>query len=411
MASANVPVENPFLTQIERVRVEIRERVARAHQVLRERETALLSELQQLEDTYRGEGVDKQIDQLRITKEQNIATLTDNENKDFLQQIIAQLDARMRELEASLETARGRMRQVELEWDRNLEGILRKAGSIRVRGVADYKEKGDPIKVAGKHRDKTSSTPGEFSWPRSIAVDSDTNNIYICDGSNNRVQVYNESLEFLFTFSDWMKVPIGICIYLHKVYVTQYETNSITVYSTEGRYLESVGRRGNKELEFQFPRGVAVSNVNDIIYICEVNNHRIQCLKLDLTFNSFIPNIINPFDIKLTPQNIVILIFGSPCIQFYDYSHQLIRELITQGEGNQVIRPYYFCLDRYFNILLTDLSADCVMIFSNRGELLHKFGKRGEGRGDLISPAGIATDGEGRIIVVSRNPKRCIQIF
>ena len=68
MASANVPVENPFLTQIERVRVELRERVARAHQVLQERETALLSELQQLEDTYRGEGVGKQIDQLRISK-------------------------------------------------------------------------------------------------------------------------------------------------------------------------------------------------------------------------------------------------------------------------------------------------------------------------------------------------------
>ena len=410
MASANVPVENPFLTQIERVRVELRERVARAHQVLREREIALLSELQQLEDTYRGEGVDKQIDQLRITKEQNIATLISNENKDILEQSVALLEVRMRELEASLDTARDRMRRVELEWDTNLEGILSRTGSIRVRGVADYKEKGNPIKVAGKHREE-SSTPGEFRWPRSIDVNSDTNNIYICDGGNNRVQVFDESLEFLFTFSDEMNEPKGICIYLNKVYVTQYGANSLTVYSTEGRYIESVGRRGEKELEFQYPRGVAVSNVNDIIYICDANNNRIQCLNLDLTFNSLIPNITNPFDIKLTPQNILILTLGSPCIQFYDYSHQLIRELITQGKGNQVIRSYYFCLDRYFNIILTDFSADCVMIFSDIGELLHKFGKRGEGRGDLISPTGIATDGEGRIIVVSRKPEHCIQIF
>ena len=317
----------------------------------------------------------------------------------------------MRELEASLETARDRMRRVELEWDRNLEGILSRTGSIRVRGVADYKEKGDPIKVAGKHREETSTTPGEFRCPNSMAVDSDTNNIYICDGSNNRVQVFNESLEFLLTFSDEMNVPTGICVYLNKVYVTQFGANSLTVYSIEGRYIESVGREGNKELEFQFPRGVAVSNVNDLIYICEVNNYRIQCLKSDLTFNSFIPNINRPLDINLTPQNIVVLTLGSPCIQLFDYSHQLIRELITRGEGNQTIRPYYFCLDRYFNILLTDFSADSVMIFSNRGELLHKFGKRGEGRGDLISPTGIATDGEGRIIVVSENPKHCIQLF
>ena len=62
MASARVSAENQFLSQVERVRVELRERVARSHHVLQERETALLSELQQLEDTYRGEGVDKQID-------------------------------------------------------------------------------------------------------------------------------------------------------------------------------------------------------------------------------------------------------------------------------------------------------------------------------------------------------------
>ena len=105
-------------------------------------------------------------------------------------------------------------------------------------------------------------------------------------------------------------------------------------------------------------------------------------------------------DIKLIPQNIVVLILGSPCIQFYDYSHHLIKELITRGEGNHVINPCYICLDRDFNILLTDFSADCVMIFSNRGELLHKFGKRGEGRGDLISPTGIATDEVARSMIV-----------
>ena len=109
MASANVPVENPFLTQIERVRVELRERVARAHQLLQKRETALLSELQQLEDTYRGEI----------------------------------------KLSSSLETARDIMRRVELEWDRNLRGILSRAKSIRV--VFDYSVKEDSAMLVDDH--------------------------------------------------------------------------------------------------------------------------------------------------------------------------------------------------------------------------------------------------------------------
>ena len=411
MASARVVGENQFLSQVERVRVELRERVARAHQVLQERETALLSELQRLEDTYRGEGVDKQINQLRITKEQTTATLTDNKNKEFLEQSVAQLDVRMRELEANLETARDKMRRVELEWDVNLEGMLSRTGSIRVRGEPNYKEKGNPVMVAGKHRKETSSTPGDFFCPNSIAIDSETNDIYVCDGGNNRVQVFNESLEFLFAFTDKMNSPQGICINLNRVYVTHYRGNSLTVYSTEGKYIQSVGRGGNKELEFNFPTGVAVSTVTNLIYICELGNNRIQCLTLNLSFNSFIPNVTYPRDIRLTPEDIVVLTDGNPCIQFYDYSHQLIREIITRGEGNQVIKPRYFCLDREFNILMTDFSANSVMVFSNRGELLHKIGKRGEGRGDFISPTGIATDREGRIIVVSQNPKYCIQKF
>ena len=411
MASARVAGENPFLSQVERVRVELRERVARAHQVLQERETALLSELQQLEDTYRGEGVDKQIDQLRITKEQTIATLTDNENKEFLEQSVAQLDARMHELEANLETARDRMRRVELEWDANLEGMLSRTGSIRVREVPDYKEKGNPVMVADKHRKETSSTPGEFYYPKSIAIDSETNNIYVCDGGNNRVQVFNESLEFLFTFSDKMNSPIGIWINLNRVYVTQYKANSLVVYTIEGKCIQSVGRRGNKELEFNCPKGVAVSTVNNLIYICDYFNNRIQCLSLNLTFNSFIPIVNLPRDIKLTPHNIVVLTEEIPYIRFYDYSHQLIREIVTRGEGNQVINPLYFCLDRELNILITDFSANSVLIFSNGGELLYKFGKGAEGRGDFISPNGIATDGDGKIIVVSWNHEHCIQIF
>ena len=411
MASARVVGDNSFLSQVEKVRVELRERIARAHQVLQGRETALLSELQQLEDTYRGERVDKQIDQLRITKEQTIATLTDNENKEFLEQSVAQLDARMRALAANLETARDRLILVELEWDGNLEGILSMIGSIRVREVLDYKKKGNPVMVAGKHINNTSSKPGEFCYPKSIAIDSETNNIYVCDGGNNRVQVFNESLEFLFTFSDKMKTPNRICINPKKVYVTQLNAHSLTVYSTEGKYIQSVGKQGNKELEFNCPTGVAVSTAKNLIYICEFWNNRIQCLNLNLTFNSLIPNVYHPRDIKLTPEDMLVLTEGNPCIRFYNYSHQLIRDIIIRGEGNQVIEPLYFCLDREFNILITDYSANTVMIFSNRGELLHKLGKRGEGRGDFISPTGVATDREGRIIVVSQNPKYCIQLF
>ena len=410
MTSANVSVDNPFLPQVERVRVELRERVARAHQVLQERETALLSELQQLEDTYRGEGVDKQINQLRITREQTLSTLTENENKETLEQCVAPLEARMRELADRVVTTRDGMREVELEWDEGLEDILRLTGLIRVRGVPDYKAKLQPVLVAGTHSEKT-STHGQFNQPRSITIHPKTHNLYICDSGNNRVQVFNESLEFLFTFSEHMKGPVGICISINKVYVTQLAAHNLAVYSTEGRYLQSVGREGKKELEFTYPRAVAVSIENELIYICDWINNRIQCLNLNLTFNSFISDVTYPRDIKLSPQDIVVLTEGSPCIQFYDYSHQLTREIITRGDANQVFDPGYISLDMECNILITDISAHCILIFSNGGELKHKLGKKGESRGELIEPRGAAVYYNGRVVAVSGNQNFCIQMF
>ena len=78
---------------------------------------------------------------------------------------------------------------------------------------------------------------------------------------------------------------------------------------------------------------------------------------------------------------------------------------------NQVRIPYDFILDSDHNILITDYELHCVSIFSYTGELIHKFGKEGEEKGDFIGPIGITLDSEGRIVVVSRNPNHCIQLF
>ena len=146
MATSVVSAEDSFLSQIESVRTELRKRVASAHQVLQGREAALLSELQQLEVSYRAEGIEQQLKELRTTKEHNIATLTSSANKDILMESVALLDIRLRELEANLKTARDRLGQVELEWDENLEGVLNRTGFLRLRGTTEIKRICEPTR-------------------------------------------------------------------------------------------------------------------------------------------------------------------------------------------------------------------------------------------------------------------------
>ena len=199
------------------------------------------------------------------------------------------------------------------------------------RQVRDYKKIEMSVVTFGKHKNKTYSSPGVFAFPKSLAIDPTTSYLYICDFGNDRVQVFNKTFEFLFQFSDKMGRPSNICIKGNKVYVTQNSSHLLTVYSTDGEYLLSVGRKGNNHLEFDEPRGLDVSTELNRVYIAEYGNDRIHCLNLDISFHSIIGDIFGAIDVKLTPEEIVVLSIHNPCVSVYSYSHQLIREMIPRG--------------------------------------------------------------------------------
>ena len=206
-------------------------------------------------------------------------------------------------------------------------------------------------------------------------------------------------------------MPHLICIKQNKIYVTQYDSHCLNVYSTEGKYLNSVGVKGKEELQFDLPTGLDVSTNKNRIYIAEILNNRVQCLNLNLKFNSFIEDIRCASDVKLTSDEIIVLSSRNPCVSLYTYSHQVICEIIPKGEGNPLLNPSCLILDSSSNILITGVKAHCVCVYSLEGELIHRFGKVGEKRGDFIRPFGITIDVEGRILVASHNPEHCIQVF
>ena len=411
MASAYGVGEESFLSHVERVRSEIHTKFIGAHELLQAREADLSAELQRLVDEYTGDELVLQIKELTVSKDALKIALTKNTNKEILDQSLGPINTLIKELETKLRTAKDSYQSVSLEWDVELEKKLSVAGEIRLNAVneaiRDYKEIGDPVAVFGKHSEEA-SLPGVFWYPNGIAINPVNDYIYFCDFGNNRVQVFNKSFEFVFQFSEKMNSPNGICIEQNKVYVTQNSSHCLNVYSTEGKYLDSVGVKGKNELEFEQPRGLDISTEKDRIYIAEYENDRIQCLNLDLKFNSFINDIYGALDVKLTSIEIVVLSLRNPCVSLYTYSHQLIREMVPSSDGN---RPFYFILDKSLNILFTDYGTHCVSIFSFGGELIHRFGKEGEKRGEFIEPTGITIDCGGRIIVASYTPEYCIHVF
>ena len=416
MASIATIGGDDFLLHVMRVRSEIRDKFLKAHKVLQDRETDLLDKLQELEDEFIGDVITQKINHLSITKDGLITALKGNGNKDLLEKSTAPINANILELERKLHHMRDTYKIVTLEWDVELEDKLSLTGDILLNGVTrkevrDYKKIEMPVVTFGTHIMKRSSSPGVFCVPADLTIDPTSNYLYICDGGHSRVQVFNGSFEFLFLFSDKMDVPVDICIKHKKVYITQYGSNLLTVYSTDGKYQTSVGGKGKNHLEFDQPRGLDISTELNRIYIADFENDRIQCLNLDLSFHSIIDDIYGAKDVKLTPEEIVVLSCRNPCVSLYSYSHQLIREMITCDETCQLKSSCRFVLDTSFNILITDLKSHCVCVYSYRGEFLHKFGKEGDKKGDFIKPCGITICPQGRIIVTSDNPNHSIQIF
>ena len=405
-----------FLLHVMRVRSEIRDKFLKAHKVLQDRETDLLDKLQELEDEFIGDVMTKQIKELNLSKDALMNALTGNKNKEVLEKSTAPINARILELERKLLNVKDTYKSVTLEWDVELEDKLSLTGGILLNGVTqkevrDYKKIEMPVVTFAKHSEYNSSSPGVFCYPAGLTINPTSNYLYICDQVNNRVQVFNKSFEFLFQFSDKMREPSDICIKHDKVYVTQFTSNLLTVYSTDGKYLNSVGGKGKNHLEFIQPRGLDISTETNRIYIADFENDRIQSLNLDLSFHSIIDDILGPLDVKLTPEEIVVLSSRNPCVSLYSYSYQLIREIIIWGKMCQLKSTCRFILDKSFNIILTDYVSHCVCVYSYRGEFLHKFGEEGDQKGDFIKPFGITICPQGRIIVTSFNPNHPIQIF
>ena len=415
MASIDVIGED-FLSHVTRVRSEIRDKFLKAHKVLQDREADLLDKLQELEEEFMGDVIRKQIEELNLSKDAMMNALTGNRNKYFLDQNLANIDTQIDELKQKFQTAKDTYKSVTLEWDVELEDKLSLTGDILLNGVTqeqvrDYKKIEMPVATFGKHSNRKSSSHGVFCHPTGLNIDPTTNNLYICDGGNDRVQVFNESFDFLFQFSDKMNGSSGICISRNKVYVTQRRSNLLTVYSPDGKCLQSVGGKGKNHLEFDDPRGLDISTELNRIYIAEYGNDRIHCLNLDLSFNSIIDDIYAALDVKLTPEEIMVLSSLTHCVSIYSYSHQLIREMIRRGETCLLKFPARFILDNCSNIIITDYESHCVCVYSYGGEFLHKFGKEGDQKGHFIKPRGITISPQGRIIVISNNPNHPIQIF
>ena len=220
----------------------------------------------------------------------------------------------------------------------------------------------------------TGTNEGQFNLPWGVAVDLTTDNIYIVDKHNNRVQVLDKNGKYLFKFGGQgsvgeMNRPFSIAISKEKVFVSQCEHHCIFVYNLNGTFMNQIGQKGNGDGQFGSPFGIAIDGVNGDISVCDLNENRVQIFSKDYSFISQFGNDIleTPRDIKLTKIYIFVLCEHNPFLFTFDYNLTQVNNIISKSISTHFNRPFCMVIDGAGKLVISDCNNSSVFIFNPKG--------------------------------------------
>ena len=268
-----------------------------------------------------------------------------------------------------------------------------------------------PKHVSGKRGIRS----GRLASPRGLAIHKASNQIFVADSENDRVEIFSETGKYLDQICVKQLIyPFGIAIHADNVYISSSVNHSVSKYSlTHMRIVKKVGGIGPTNGQFNEPRQLTTDPIGRV-FITDKCNFRICIYDKDLKhLNNILHwSISNPYDVKVSGDHIYVLCpLDNPCIHVLTLDGEKLRCLVTQGLGMGVLQPQFFCIDTLNNFVISDRDTNSIRIFSPKGNLLHTIGGEGNGQSMLVRPQGVAITPNGKLVCVSQNKDHCLRIF
>jgi len=158
----------------------------------------------------------------------------------------------------------------------------------------------DPLDGAGRIKlsigtKQQGDTDGQFKRASGLAFDHHRGLLFVVDTNNHRIQVFScdDDGSFKFTFGGkgnepgQLQYPFGIATDHDHDRILTVESGNDRVQSwslSDQSFLSCIGHHGSGDLEFDFPRGIAIDKHHRII-ITDKYNHRLVFLSsIDLSF-------------------------------------------------------------------------------------------------------------------------------
>ena len=266
----------------------------------------------------------------------------------------------------------------------------------------------------------TSGDTVPLSLPSDIAVDQQ--NVYIVDGGNHRIVVFDRDGEYRFSFGHegdrpgQFRGPVGIDIGADgRIYVADTGNNRIQIFDIEGQYLSSfLVESEGKPIR---PIDVAAGGGNEV-FVSGNDNHKVMVFAPDgqllrewggsgLDQGRFRYPGTMAF---LRDTRIAVVDILNTRAQVFERTGRFSIEVGEWGVlPGQFYRPKGIAVDKDGNIYISDSYMNLIQVFSDTGAFLHVLRISGQAHA-LETPAGIAIDDENHLYVTEML-KNKISIF
>ena len=300
---------------------------------------------------------------------------------------------------------------IQFKWSHNLVRSISRFGNV-VNTPSDLPDYANLTSVIATG--KFGHGSGNLHGPRGIAIHETTHQIYVTDCSNNKVEIFSDTGEHIYTLStNKLQGPHGVAIHKDNLYLIGYWESTVSKFSlNDMSFIKKVGGLGRNNGQFRNPNQLTTDHVGNV-YVADRENHRICVYDSELNhlYNTN-PSISQPLDVKISNDHMYVLSRSdNPCMHVLTLEGKKLYSIISRGKGLQLLEPHFFCFDSLHNFVISDELSHFIRVFSPGGDLLHTIGGKGHLRGMFNNPYGVAITPNGRLVSVSQNTMCGLQIF
>ena len=228
---------------------------------------------------------------------------------------------------------------------------------------------------------------------------------------------------------------------------------NVTIKEFHGKPVSCFGRQGSGNGMFQYPRGVAVTDNDEIvvadnagvqvfdsngtflksfalrsysylfgvaitkektIFLAEYGNHRVHLFSWEgrhlSSFGSkgnFDSKLMNPRGLSLDSNgNVIVADAGNKQIKIFTPDGRFLMKIGGQGSLSDPVH----CVQCGEYFIVSDCDEHCIKVFNREGHFQYKFGKKGAGDGEFDGPKFLSLTQSKHLLVCDRNNDR-IQVF